>query len=122
MTAVLWVALGSAFGAPARYVLDRLIQTRHERIFPWGTWVINVSGSFGLGLVTALAEHHALGSWVVPAVGVGFLGGYTTFSTFSWETLRLVEEGAVAAAVLNVTTTLAMTLAAAAAGLALGSV
>ncbi len=122
MTTVLWVALGSAFGAPARYVLDRLIQTRHERIFPWGTWIINVSGSFGLGLLTGLAEHHALGSGVLPAVGVGFLGGYTTFSTFSWETLRLVEEGAVAAAVLNVTTTLAMTLAAAAGGLALGSV
>ena len=121
MTAVLWVALGSAFGAPARYLLDRLIQTRHERIFPWGTWVINVSGSFGLGLVTAMADHHLLDSWVVPAVGIGFLGGYTTFSTFSWETLRLIEEGAVAAAVLNVATTVAMTLAAAAAGLLLGS-
>ncbi len=120
MTAVLWVALGSAFGAPARYLLDRLIQTRHERIFPWGTWVINVSGSFALGLVTGLAEHQPLGRWVVPAVGVGFLGGYTTFSTFSWETLRLVEEGAVAAAVLNVATTVALTLAAAATGLWLG--
>ncbi len=121
MTAVLWVALGSALGAPSRYLLDRLIQTRHERLFPWGTWVINVSGSFGLGLVTALAEHHGVGSWVLPAVGIGFLGGYTTFSTLTWETLRLVEEGAVAAAVLNVSTTVAVTLAAAAAGLALGS-
>ena len=120
---IVWVMLGSALGAPTRYLLDRFVQTRHERVFPWGTWVINVSGSFTLGLLTGLVDHQLGGaeSWLVPVVGVGFLGGYTTFSTFTWETLRLAEDGAVLPAAANVVGSTTAGLAAAALGLLLGS-
>ncbi len=121
MTPLLWVALGSGVGAPARYVLDRLVQGRHERIFPWGTLVINLTGAFALGLLVGETQHHDVASWLVPALGTGFLGGYTTFSTFTWETLRLAEDGAFAAAVANVAASTALGLGAAALGLFVGS-
>ena len=121
MTALAWVAVGSAVGAPARYLLDRFIQERHERVFPWGTFVINVSGSFALGVLVGLTTHHVTAAWLVPAVGTGFLGGYTTFSTFTWESLRLVEDGAALAAWTNVVSSAALGLAAAALGLVIGS-
>jgi CrcB protein len=121
MTALGWVVLGSALGAPARYLLDRLIQERHERVFPWGTFVNNLTGSFVLGLVVGLAAHHTMSAWVLPAVATGFLGGYTTFSTFTWESLRLMEDGAVLAAWINVASSAALGLAAAAVGLLVGS-
>ena len=121
MTTVLWVALGSAVGAPARYLLDRLVQNRHERVFPWGTLFVNVTGCFALGLVVALTSEHEAADWVVPLLGTGFLGGYTTFSTFGWETLRLVEDGAAHAAVVNVAASVGIGLGAASLGLLAGS-
>jgi fluoride exporter len=121
MSALLWVALGSALGAPTRYVLDRLVQSRHERVFPWGTFTVNVTGSFALGVLVALASRQSVEAWLVPAVGIGFLGSYTTFSTFTWETLRLVEEGAVLAACLNVVASIGAGAGAAAGGLLLGT-
>ncbi len=121
MTPLLWVALGSGLGAPARYLLDRAVQARHERIFPWGTLVINISGAFALGLLVSLSLHHDVAGWVLPAVGTGFLGGYTTFSTFTWETLRLVEDGAFAGAASNIVASTGVGLAAAGLGLFAGS-
>jgi fluoride exporter len=121
VSTLLWVACGSALGAPTRYLLDQLIQSRHERIFPWGTFAINVTGSFLLGLLVAIAADQTFDGWLLAAVGTGFLGSYTTFSTFTWETMRLVEDGALLAATLNVTTSIATGAGAAAAGLALGS-
>jgi CrcB protein len=90
---VLLVAVGGALGAAARYLLDRAIATRQTSPFPLGTLVINVSGSIALGLLLGLAVAHQLPSSLVTLVGTGFLGAYTTFSTFTYETLRLLEDG-----------------------------
>ena len=117
---VLGVMVGSALGAPTRYLLDQLISSRHERLFPWGTFVINVSGSFLLGLLVSLAANGGVEPWLLAAVGTGFLGSYTTFSTYAWETLRLVEDGAVLVAFLNLGGSIAAGAAAAAVGLAVG--
>jgi fluoride exporter len=121
MSALLWVALGSALGAPTRYLLDQLVQSRHDRVFPWGTFFVNVTGSFALGLLVALASRQGIETWIVAAAGTGFLGSYTTFSTFTWETLRLLEEGAVLAAGLNVAVSIGVGAGAAAGGLLLGT-
>lgn len=117
---VLGVVVGSAVGAPVRYLLDQLISARHERLFPWGTFVINVSGSFLLGLLVSAAAHGGVDRWLLAAAGTGFLGSYTTFSTYTWETMRLVEDGAVLVACLNLVGSVAAGVVAAAAGLAVG--
>jgi CrcB protein len=93
----LWVGLGGFLGANARYWLGGWIQSRWGAAFPWSTWVINVSGSFLLGLfLTLVTERYAVPR--APAlrlvVAVGFVGAYTTFSTFEWETLALVTASA----------------------------
>ena len=88
------VAVGGALGAAARYLLDRTIALRQAGPFPLGTLVINVSGSVALGLLLGLAAAHRLPDGVVTWAGTGFLGAYTTFSTFTFETLRLLEDGA----------------------------
>jgi CrcB protein len=111
--------LAAAVGAPLRYVVDQAIQHRFPGAFPAGTLTINVSGSLLLGLLTGLAAHHGLAPQAVTVLGTGLLGAYTTFSTFSYETIRLLEDGAVAEATLNVVGSLALGLAAAAAGLGL---
>ncbi len=122
MSTIAYVALGSALGAPARYLLDRLIQSRHERVFPWGTWAINISGCFALGLLVGLAQGHVVDARLMNAAATGFLGSYTTFSTFTWETMRLVEDGAFVEALLNITVSAVLGVAAAAGGLLLGAV
>jgi fluoride exporter len=118
---VLLVALGAAVGAPARYLADRAVQSRHDSLFPWGTFVVNVVGSFVLGLVVAAAAAGRLSPGVVAAVGTGFCGGLTTYSTFGYETLRLAEERAHLEAALNVVASIAAGVAAAALGWAAGS-
>jgi CrcB protein len=90
----LLVATGGALGAAARYLLDRTIAVRQRGPFPLGTLVINVSGSIALGLLIGLAVAHRIPASVVTWAGTGFLGAYTTFSTFTFETLRLLEDGA----------------------------
>jgi fluoride exporter len=121
MTVALLV-LAAAVGAPLRYVVDQAIQQRWPGAFPAGTLTVNVTGSLLLGLLTGLAAHHGLPAQVVTVLGTGLLGAYTTFSTFSYETVRLLEDGAVAEAGLNVGGSLALGLAAAAAGLGLALV
>jgi CrcB protein len=111
--------LAAAVGAPLRYVVDQAVQHRFPGAFPTGTLTINVSGSLLLGLLTGLAAHHGLAPQAVTVLGTGLLGAYTTFSTFSYETVRLLEDGAVAEATLNVVGSLTLGLAAAAAGLGL---
>jgi CrcB protein len=96
---------------------------RRPAAFPWGTFVVNLSGAFVLGLVTGLGlYHHGLGSVPKAVLGAGFCGAYTTFSTFSYETVRLVEEGALGAAAANLAGSLLLGLLAAAAGLALAAI
>lgn len=119
MTVVLLVLAGG-LGAVCRFVLDGVIRSRTSRDFPLGTVLINVSGSLVLGLITGLTLTQAAPDALRLIAGTGFLGGYTTFSTASLETVRLIQEGRWWAAVLNGAGTLAVTVAAAAAGLLLG--
>ena len=97
---VLWVALGAAIGAPARYLTDRAVQSRHDSVFPWGTLTVNLVGSFVLGLLSAVGAH--LSPAVSAAIGVGFCGALTTYSTLSYEILRLLEDRARFYAAANV--------------------
>jgi CrcB protein len=113
---VLLVLLGGAVGAPARYLTDVTVQRWHGTSFPWGTWTVNVVGSFIFGVVAAAGP-----GWVVTLAGTGFCGALTTFSTFGYETVRLAEEGQRPTAMWNVIASLAAGLAAAALGWALGS-
>jgi CrcB protein len=90
---LLAVALAGALGAPARYLVEQTVTTRVGPRFPWGTWIVNVSGSLLLGLLTGLALHHGLDPDARTIAGVGFLGGYTTFSTFAFEAVELPPAG-----------------------------
>lgn len=116
---VLFVAIGAAIGAPARYLTDRAVQARHRTGFPWGTLTVNVVGSFVLGALTGAG--HTVGATVMTLAGLGFCGALTTYSTFSYETLRLVEGRASAKAVANVVAGVPAGVAAAALGWWLGS-
>jgi len=116
---LLLVLAGGVIGAPLRYVTDLLVQSRHDSVFPWGTFIVNVAGSLVLGLVLGAASTGALPASVVAFVGTGICGALTTFSTFGFETVRLLEEGSIATAVANALGSLAAGLAAGAAGWAL---
>lgn len=111
----LLVAAGAALGAPARYLLDRAVQARHDSLFPWGTLTVNTVGSFVLGFLVALPA----GGPAMAAAGTGLCGAFTTYSTLSYETLRLIRSGAHLHATLNITATVATGLAAVYTGLAL---
>ena len=99
---VLLVLLGGAVGAPARYLVDRWVQSRHASLMPWGTFTVNAAGSLVLGLVAGAVSAADGPDWVLTLVGTGFCGALTTFSTFGYETVRLAEEGAVSTAAINV--------------------
>jgi CrcB protein len=109
----------AAVGAPARYLLDTWVHDRTGGPFPWGTFAVNVSGCLALGVLTGLGLYHGLGDTTRTVVGTGGLGAYTTFSTLTFETIRLAEDGAVDRALLNATASLLVGLGAAAVGLAL---
>jgi fluoride exporter len=102
----LLVALGGAIGAPLRYLTDRAVQRRHDTVFPWGTFAVNVTGCLVLGLVTGGVAAGATTSHVGLFLGTGLCGALTTYSTFSYETLRLVEDGARFLAAANVVASL----------------
>lgn len=92
MPVVLGVALGGALGATARYGADKVIERSLGGLFPWSTFLINVSGCFLIGLFTAaFVERHHLPAWLRVGIVVGAIGGYTTFSTFAAEALDLDE-------------------------------
>ena len=117
MGLALVVALVAGAGAVCRYVVDRLVTHRHGGPFPWGTFTINVSGSFVLGCTTGLATHHGLSTAVATVVASGFCAGFTTFSTWMWETLALGETGALLAAGANLVASLVVGIGAAGLGL-----
>jgi CrcB protein len=118
MTVVL-VLIGGALGAPLRYLTDLLVQSRHDSVLPWGTLSVNVSGSLVLGATAAAVSTHGAPGWVLTLVGTGFCGALTTFSTFGFETVRLVEDGSWSEALANVALSIAACLGACAAGWAL---
>jgi CrcB protein len=120
VTPVLVAAAGSA-GAVLRFVVDHLAQRRRMTTFPVGILVVNVTGAFALGIATSAALHHALSPNGLAIAGVGFLGAYTTFSSFSFDTARLLGRGTRAVALSNGLLTLGLGLAAAGAGLAVGA-
>lgn len=120
MMLALLVGFGAALGAVARYLVDQAVTRRNTRTFPAGTWIINITGSFVLGLLAGLATRHGLSANAVAIFGTGVCGGYTTFSTFSYETVRLMEEGSGLVALANLAGSLAAGLAAAALGLGVG--
>jgi CrcB protein len=121
MTPVL-VALGGAAGSILRYLTDRRVQAWRDSPFPFGTLTVNLVGSFVLGFLSGWLLHGAEPSSVRSLVAVGFCGGLTTFSTFGYETVRLVMEKARPYAVLNVLVTVVAGLASGALGLLLATV
>jgi CrcB protein len=114
------VAVGGFVGAPSRYLLDRAINRRIESDLPWGTFLVNISGSFLLGLLTGLSLSNHLSPLTNALLGTGFCGAYTTFSTFTFETIRLFEVGQILDATLNAFVSLLVGLLGAGAGLAIG--
>ena len=115
------IALGGAAGAVARYLVDTSIAQRSSGAFPWGTLAVNLSGSFVLGVLFALAlERNVLPAAVRGPLMTGFLGAYTTFSTLMLETWRLAEDGAVGLALANVVGSSVLGIAAVFVGLSLG--
>lgn len=118
MLAIL-VGLFAGVGAVARYVLDRVVEHRHDSVFPFGTFTVNVSGSLLLGLITGFSRPGGLATGPTMVLSAGFCSGFTTWSTFAYETLALAESGAYLEAALNLAGSIAAGLAAAAAGLGL---
>jgi fluoride exporter len=103
MRTIVAVGVAGALGALARYGVGGLILSRGGRTFPWETFVVNVSGSFVLGFVfTVMTEQLTTAPWLRIAVTIGFVGAYTTFSTLTYETYRLLEDGALGLAAANV--------------------
>lgn len=99
MTAVL-VFVGAMVGAPLRYLTDRTVQNRHDSLFPWGTFSVNLAGCLILGGLAGAGT--ALPAPLLALIGTGFCGALTTYSTFSYETVRLLEQKLYFYAAMNV--------------------
>jgi fluoride exporter len=119
MTLAVVVGLAGAVGAVARYLLDGAVQDRTAGSFPFGTLTVNVVGSLILGFLAGYALSHTGGRTARTIVGTGFCGGLTTWSTASWETVRLAEEGATETAVRFTVVNVVASFAAAAVGIVL---
>jgi CrcB protein len=122
MATILLVGIGGFLGANTRYLLDQWVTNRWPMFFPWGTFIINLSGSFILGFFMAFAEQRP---WVSRETrllfAVGFVGAYTTFSTYAYQSLRLAQDGQMALAALYITASVMLGLIAVFAGFALGN-
>lgn len=119
MVLVLAIGLGGGLGAAARFVADGVMRSRWSHSFPLATVVINVAGSFLIGIIEGAALYHSLGPWWTAAFATGLCGGFTTFSTAMVETVRLIQSGRWGWAVVNALGTLVVCVTAAAAGLGL---
>ena len=117
----LLLALAGGVGATARYVLDGYIRAHLKTSFAWATTIINVSGSLVLGLLTGLTIEHFVSTDLSIVIGTGFLGGYTTFSTASYETVQLIKQGRYGAAFTSGIIMLVLSVAAAVIGLWAGA-
>lgn len=121
MTSLLLVAAGGSFGAVARYLVDFWTVSRGISRLPLGTLVVNVSGSFGAGLLVGMLGAADDPDLLMTTLGAGFLGAYTTFSTWMFGSARLIQRGAVRAALVNLVGTVVLGLAAAVIGLMLAA-
>jgi CrcB protein len=117
MTLALVVGVAGAVGAVARYLVDGTVQDRSAGPFPFGTLTVNVVGSVILGFLAGYTLSHAGGRTAKTVIGTGFCGALTTWSTASWETVRLTEEGAVSTALAFTVVNLVASFAAAAVGI-----
>jgi CrcB protein len=115
------LAVAGAIGALLRYGVDRAVQRHAGSDFPRGILVVNLTGSLVLGVLVGSAAHHGVSAAWLTVAGTGLVGAYTTFSTFTFDTVSLTENGEWGASAMNVLVSLGAGLAAAAAGLALGS-
>ncbi|MFI2563068.1 fluoride efflux transporter CrcB [Paenarthrobacter sp. NPDC018779] len=115
MTVIL-LALAGGIGAASRFVVDGLIRGRVRTALPWATVIINVSGSLMLGFIAGLVMRGQAPESLQMILGTGFLGGYTTFSTASLETIRLVQSGRTGLAFVNALGSLVASVAAAGLG------
>jgi len=115
----LWISIAGGTGAVARFITDGLIRTILGRRFPWGTLIINITGSFILGLITgaAMYDHGSVNLKLV--VGTGFCGGFTTLSTASFEAVRLIEEKRYAGSLVQILGNCILAILGAFAGIAL---
>lgn len=118
--AIGWIALGGGIGSAVRYAVDLAVTSRWRGGFPWGIFLVNVSGSLLLGLVMGLLSAGSSPSLATVLVGTGLLSGYTTFSTASVDAVRLAREGHRLIALVYAVGTMLATIAAALAGLWLG--
>jgi CrcB protein len=115
------VALFGAFGALSRYVVDRAVEQRSESVFPWATFTVNLTGCLLFGVLTGvLVDRHDTPAWLRVGIVMGFVGGYTTFSTYAAEALDLTEERKLAVAALYAAGSVALGMLAVFAGLRLG--
>jgi CrcB protein len=121
ISGIVWVGLAGSAGAVARLVVDGTVRARVPSRLPVGTLAINVAGSLLLGVLTGLVVFHHVTSTLTLVAGAGFCGGFTTFSTTSFETVRLVQLGELGTAGVNIGVTVGGTVAAAAVGMALAS-
>ena len=120
---IVGIAVAGALGALSRYALEGFVSDRTGGSFPWGTFVVNVSGAFVLGLIfTLLTERWTADPWLRSTLTIGFLGAYTTFSTLTFESYRLLEDGAVGLAFANLLGSCAAGLGAVYLGVVLGRV
>lgn len=102
MQHLIFIALGGMTGALARYGLSRLVQLSVNEIFPWGTLFVNLSGSLAIGVFFEMFDRAAVPSDLRSFITIGFLGAYTTFSTYSLETINLLREGEIRLCLTNV--------------------
>ncbi|TRV74660.1 fluoride efflux transporter CrcB [Streptomyces sp. 130] len=115
----LLVIAGAAVGAPLRYLTDRAVRSRTDTVFPWGTFTVNTAGCLILGTLTGAAAAGAASPHLQLLLGTGLCGALSTYSTFSYETLRLAEDGAGLQAAANVVLSVVVGLGAAFAGVTL---
>lgn len=121
MRTALGILGAGAAGAYTRYVVDGVVSRRSTGAFPWGTFVVNISGAFLLGLlVTLLTARTTIDPVIRTSLTVGFLGAYTTFSTLAFESARLIEGGSYVVAFLNLAGSVFVGLVAVFAGIAVG--
>lgn len=104
------VAIGGMFGAAARFLLGKWVTSKINSSFPFGTWGINISGSFLLGLLAALHVKNMAPDWMWLLLGIGFLGAFTTFSTFAYETIQMLQRKENRPAAIYVVTSVAFSI------------